>query len=157
MKLISVKNLLRAELGTTENFEMVEDIASFDLPEEIIGNTLSVKGKMMRLEDSVAVSGIGEASVGLICDRCLDNFDTSVKFRFEREYILDRKEQNEDDLYVDKYLNIDPGAELRDEIILAVPTQNFCKANCPGICLGCGVNLNHEACKCNNKETEIEE
>ena len=157
MKLISVKNLLRAELGTTENLEMVEDIASLDLPEEIIGNTLSVKGKVMRLEDSVVVSGTGNASVGLICDRCLDNFDTTVTFKFEREYILDRKEQNEDDLYVDKHLEIDLTPELRDEIILAVPTQNFCKTECPGICPYCGVNLNHETCKCDNKETEIEE
>lgn len=150
MKTISVKNLLRAELGTTEVFEMVEDISELDLPEEIEGHTLSVKGKIMRLEDSVGVSGKGNAAITLICDRCLDNFDTTVSFNFEREYILDRKEKTAEDLYVDKYLNIDLTTELRDEIILSVPTQNICKKDCAGICLGCGVGLNHEPCKCNN-------
>jgi len=148
MKLISVKNLLRAELGTSEKFELTEDISKIDLPEEIEGHLLSIQGKIMRLEDSVVVSGKGNASLTLICDRCLDNFDTSVSFNFEREYILDRKEKTEEDLYVDKYLNIDLTTELRDEIILAVPTQNFCRKDCPGICPGCGINLNHEACKC---------
>lgn len=148
MKPISVKNLLRSELGTTEKFEMEEDISGLDLPEEFEGHMLSVKGKVMRLEDSVVVSGTGNASLTLICDRCLDNFDTIISFKFEREYILDRKEQTEEDLYVDKYLNIDLTPQLRDEIVLSVPTQNICKEKCSGICLGCGVNLNHEACKC---------
>ena len=157
MKTISVKDLLRAELGTTETFEMVEDISQIDLPEEIEGHMLSVKGKVMRLEDSIGISGKGNAALTLICDRCLDNFDTNVSFNFEREYILDRKEKTEEDLYVDKYLNIDLGPELRDEIILAVPTQNICKKECAGICPGCGIGLNHDTCKCNNKETKIEE
>lgn len=157
MKLISVKNLLRAEVGTTEKFEIEEDISEFDLPEELEGRILSVKGKTMRLEDSVVISGTGNVSLGLICDRCLDNFDTSLSFNFEREYILDRKEKSEENLYVDKHLNIDLAPELRDEIILAVPTQNICKKDCKGICLGCGVDLNNEPCKCNNKKIEIEE
>jgi uncharacterized protein len=157
MKPISVKNLLQATIGTSENFEFVEDISKLDLPEEIQGHVLSVRGKVMRLDDSVAVAGTADASLTLICDRCLDNFDTSVNFRFEREYILDRKEKNEEDLYVDKYLNVDLTEELRGEIILSVPTQNFCAADCPGICPQCGVNLNHEPCKCNNKDTDIEE
>lgn len=148
MKLISVKNLLQAEIGTTENFELTEDVSKIDLPEEIEGHFLSARGKVMRLEDSVAVSGTGNAALTLICDRCLDNFDTNVSFKFEREYILDRKEKTEEDLYVDKYLNIDLTPELRDEVILAVPTQNFCKKDCGGICPGCGINLNHDTCKC---------
>jgi len=157
MKLISVKNLLRAEIGTTERFDMEEDVSQIDLPEEMEGHVLSVSGKVMRLDDSVVVSGKGQAALTLICDRCLDNFDTNVAFNFEREYILDRKEKTAEDLYVDKYLEIDLGPELRDEIILAVPTQNICKPDCAGICLGCGIGLNHDTCKCNNKETEIEE
>jgi uncharacterized protein len=157
MKLISVKNLLQAEIGTTEVFSMEEDISKLDLPEEMEGHILSVTGKVMRLDDSVAVHGTANVSLTLICDRCLDNFDTSVKFNFDREYILDRKEKNEEDLYVDKYLNVDLGEELRAEIILAVPTQNICKEICGGLCLGCGLNLNHETCKCNNKEAKTEE
>lgn len=150
MKLISVKNLLRAEIGTTERFEMTEDISDIDLPEEIEGHNLAVTGKIMRLDDSVGISGKGQAALTLICDRCLDNFDTSIAFSFEREYILDRKDKTDEDLYVDKYLNIDLGPELRDEIILAVPFQNICREDCAGICLGCGIGLNHDTCKCNN-------
>lgn len=157
MKLISVKNLFHAEVGTTEPFEMEEDITKLPLPEEIEGHKLSVHGKIMRLDESVMINGKAEASLGLICDRCLDNFDTSIKFSFDREYLLDRKEIVEENLYVDKHLEIDLTDELRDEIILAIPTQNICRKECGGICLGCGVNLNQESCKCKISKSGIEE
>jgi uncharacterized protein len=156
LKPINVKKLLHTEIGTTEKFEMEEDISTIDLPEELEGHTLSVKGKLILLEDSVVVSGVGNASLTLICGRCLDNFDKKIEFSFEREYMLDRKQKSEDNLYVDKYLNIDLTPELRTEIILAVPIQNICEDKCKGICIGCGVNLNHETCKC-NKKTKIGE
>jgi len=110
----------------------------------------------MLLDESVVASGKFQASVTLICDRCLDSFETEISFAFEREYFFDRKDMDEEKLYVDKYQNIDITDPLREEIILAIPTQNFCAQKCPGICPTCGVNLNHEACKCNNK-TGIEE
>lgn len=157
MKLINVKNLLNAEVGTSESFELNEDISTLDLPEEMIGHNMSLKGRMMRLDDSVVVSVEGSAALNLICDRCLDNFDTKINFKFEQEYMLDRKNQPDDVLCVDKYLNIDLTDELRTEIILAVPTKNICKKNCGGICMGCGVNLNHEECKCNNIKTGLGE
>jgi uncharacterized protein len=157
MKLINVKNLYQAEVGTTECFEIDEDIQTLGLPEEIEGHQVSGRLKVMLLDDSVVATGKFQASVTLICDRCLDSFETQVSFSFEREYFFDRKDVDEEKLYVDKYQNIDITEPMREEIILAIPTQNFCKEKCPGLCLTCGVNLNHEACKCNNKKTDIEE
>lgn len=157
MKLINVKNLYQAEVGTTESFDIEDDLKDLEFPEEIEAHAVSGHLKVMLLDDSVVASGKFEAEVMLICDRCLDTFETKISFPFEREYFFDRKDVDEEKLYVDKHQNIEIGEPLREEIILVVPIQNFCKEDCPGICPTCGVNLNHEACKCNNKKTDIEE
>jgi uncharacterized protein len=47
---------------------------------------------------------------------------------------------------------IDLGAELRDEILLAIPTQVLCKEDCAGLCPVCGENRNLVPCDCAEKQ-----
>jgi uncharacterized protein len=151
MQLLSVKNLYRQDVGATEKFDIAEDGKSFDFPEAIVVSEIRGKVTAFRLEDTVAVSGEYTADITLICDRCLDNFDTTVTFSFEREYTLDRKGESEEGLYVDKRGDVDLTGPIHDELLLAIPTQNFCNTDCQGICQGCGHNLNHEKCKCKDR------
>ncbi|MEI7616007.1 MAG: DUF177 domain-containing protein [Actinomycetota bacterium] len=149
MQEISVKEIFKKQMGASEDVELDFDPEQIDIPESIILKSLSGKAKLFRLEDSVMVTVKLKAELNLICDRCLDNFDTKVEFVTEREYLFDRKQDNENDEgYVDKYFNVDILPEVREELILAVPTKNLCKKDCAGICLTCGVNLNHQECKC---------
>ena len=151
MQPISVKNLYKLGLGATENATVSMDGGELDFPESVIVGNISGKMTMMRLEESVAVKAELTAEVNLICDRCLDNFDTEVSFGFDAEYLFDRKAKSEDGLYADKYLNIDISEPVHDELLLEIPTQNFCSQSCKGICPGCGNNLNHEECVCKMK------
>ena len=43
---------------------------------------------------------------------------------------------------------INLGALLLQELILALPIKVLCKPGCKGICPGCGTNLNLESCGC---------
>lgn len=43
---------------------------------------------------------------------------------------------------------IDLGAAVREELILAVPQYVECREGCRGICGGCGTDLNTGACRC---------
>ncbi len=157
MNLINVKNLYQAEVGTTESFDIEIDLEGLDFPEEIEIHKVTGRLKVMLLEDSVTTNGTFEVDITLICDRCLDSFETKINFTLDREFFFDRKEMDKEKLYVDKYQNINISDPVREEIIMAIPIQNFCMVNCPGICPTCGENLNKEACKCNNKKTDIEE
>jgi len=148
MQLSSVKNLFRCETGETIQFDVSEPGEQFGFPEQIEVTKIVGKVTAIKLDDSIVASGNFVADATLICDRCLDNFPGKIKFSFEREYALDRKGESEDGLYVDKLGNIDLTNAIHDELLLAVPTQNFCKDDCPGICQGCGQNLNHEKCTC---------
>jgi uncharacterized protein len=144
----SVKNLYQKEIGSSESFRLDENLADFELTEAVIGHSLKGDLKAIRLEDSVVVAGELAAEVNLICDRCLCNFDKKIGFSFEREFFFDRKDMLPENLYADKYLNIDLTESLREEILLNIDTKNICKVDCKGICPNCGVDLNTEACLC---------
>ncbi len=71
------------------------------------------------------------------CSRCLEG----VEYPFSAEYKFDYE--------VDKNTEfIDIGEDIRQEIILGLPTKILCRDDCRGICLHCGANLNEEECGC---------
>ena len=37
---------------------------------------------------------------------------------------------------------------LKEQILLALPVKQLCRANCKGLCPQCGKNLNVESCNC---------
>ena len=43
---------------------------------------------------------------------------------------------------------VDLGELVREAVVLDMDTKHLCSENCEGLCSGCGVNLNHEACRC---------
>ena len=49
---------------------------------------------------------------------------------------------------------VDIRDNIREEVILDYPLKPLCKADCRGICPGCGVNLNIEECKCGVKNSK---
>jgi len=49
---------------------------------------------------------------------------------------------------------INLGALLWQELVLALPIKVLCKAECKGICPECGKNLNQESCACDNEKLD---
>ncbi len=37
---------------------------------------------------------------------------------------------------------------LKEQVLLALPVKQVCRANCKGLCPHCGSNLNTESCEC---------
>ncbi len=91
------------------------------------------------------------------CDRCGEQ--TSGRLHGEFVYLVTtRKEaaaapENEcrDEDAITLYLSepiIDVGAILQEQALLAIPWKILCRADCKGICAGCGVVLNDDRCRC---------
>ena len=91
------------------------------------------------------------------CSRCLKDFTFALNKSFD--FVLspdaaktDRKiaELSREDLGLSTYsteeINLAP--LIREQVMLALPTRPLCEESCRGLCGGCGVNLNHEACLC---------
>ncbi len=152
MEKIDTKKLLIAETGAKQAAEISETLKGFDLPETVEGKRVIGRVVITKLDDSLLVKGDFVAGVILICDRCLENFKAHIPFRLERDYNIDRSQASAEELFVDKYGQIDLTEPIREEIILNIPLHNLCSEKCLGICQGCGVNLNNEKCCCKNKK-----
>ena len=98
------------------------------------------------------LKGIGSVTVGIPCDRCLEQ--VAVKIPYEIEQKLDMKKSDTErvqdldendyltgmDLYVDRLVYL--------EVLMSWPLKVLCREDCKGICSRCGKNLNKGSCGC---------
>jgi uncharacterized protein len=92
---------------------------------------------------NVRIKGEIEGIFELVCDRCADSFLQNKKIELDEIFELSTKELS------DRLVDLD--SKVRDIVVMSFPIKILCNENCKGICLGCGVNLNKEKCKCVNK------
>ena len=89
----------------------------------------------------------GSASVPILtsCARCLDDVRTVIAVRdlcFHFEKVRD--------------LEVDLTDDVREELLLAIPSCFYCSPDCKGVCPSCGINLNHGSCACASRPAEPE-
>jgi DUF177 domain-containing protein len=109
----------------------------------------------------ILVRGHLEGTLPLSCSRCLETYDAPVDADFDLllepgpEPSVLEEELIADDLDLDFYEGdtIDLERYLREQILLMVPLKPLCAETCKGICPRCGVDLNHEPCRCQAEET----
>ena len=87
----------------------------------------------------------GSASVPILtsCARCLDDVRTVIAVKdlcFHFEKVRD--------------LEVDLTDDVREELLLAIPSCFYCSPDCKGVCPSCGVNLNHGSCACASRPAE---
>jgi len=107
----------------------------------------------------------GEFSVPLqfTCDRCAEPFRTEIIDRFDLIYEPEPEavagqeiaiKHSESEIGYYKW----PGFELNDileeQVLLAVPMQRLCRADCKGICPVCGQNRNEQDCSCQSSPAD---
>jgi len=91
------------------------------------------------------------------CSRCLAGYRFALEKQFE--FVLspnpsrcERRAEalRSDELGLSYYATeeIDLAPLIREQVLLALPTRPLCDDTCRGLCGGCGVNLNDEACVC---------
>lgn len=153
---VELKDLLEGEVVLdfvedaiqSEIFSKEDDIHFL---EKISGHIKFKKAGAMILTD-----GNLKTSVKLTCGLCLNEFDYDIDVLFRVVYSPKPKkigvevELTKEDLdiayFSDEFIN--PSEEIRDAIILDIPFNPRCKANCLGLCPRCGTNLNIEKCSC---------
>ena len=82
--------------------------------------------------------GTLEQDFDAVCSRCGSDFDFTVS-------VPDFLASVETD---EKTEFVDLTDELRQSIILGLPTYPVCRADCRGVCPTCGKNLNEGPCAC---------
>ena len=84
------------------------------------------------------VRGTLEQDFDAVCNRCGGDFDFTAKVPdFVTSVEVDEKTEF-----------VDLTDEVRESIILSLPTYPVCREDCRGVCPTCGKNLNEGSCSC---------
>jgi uncharacterized protein len=123
----------------------------------------TVSGEIRQKGRRVHVCGRLAARVQLECDRCLKLVELPVDSEFKLEYVTAEDYQaqqavelTEEDLDLSVFDGdvIDINELVTEELLLAVPDQVLCNANCKGICAICGADRNSTDCECATKQVD---
>ncbi len=149
-----------ANVGTVAKMiEAVFDPAEIDLEGEIVTLTgkAEFRGETRRLDGKAHVCGTIQVDGIIACTRCLEPIARHFEISFDDVF----EESNNEDAEHDKELaleeldvslandgKIDLADVVREQILLAIPEQIFCKDDCKGLCPKCGANLNLIDCMC---------
>jgi uncharacterized protein len=158
---LSVKALQVRKVRFTEDFLP----GQIDFLENTIRQItpLHVDGEAELVSESLAEIRIrGKLAVGMECDcdRCLE----PTKFPVESEFDLFYSPMTTEDVPGEVALKsgdtevsfyegggVELEEVLREHILLTLPMQKFCRADCKGICQQCGQNHNAGPCDCDAK------
>jgi uncharacterized protein len=124
---------------------------------------VSVTGEVQRHSAEIDVKGHIAAPVEIDCSRCLNPVaqDLAIDFRVSyvtpENFAVDKeREVLADDLDTDVLDSdrLDMNEVVREQILLNLPEQVFCRPDCKGICPGCGVDRNLTDCECDLEGTD---
>ncbi len=111
-----------------------------------------------RNSETVLLEGKLEGQRTAACDRCGEQVTEKLVCDFvylvttrKEEALKEREIECTDEDVITLYLKeteIDVDEILREQAYLANPLRTLCSEDCKGICAGCGVVLNNEACCC---------
>jgi uncharacterized protein len=141
----NVAQLLKEPTGSSRSYN-VEQVGENDI------NFINGEVVLIHTNRGIFVRGKMNASVRVICSRCLRPIDCNVNFDFEEEALPIASEASSgyhnDNLTIDDTHMIDLAEAVRQYVWLTIPAKPLCKFDCAGICSACGKDLNQGPCKC---------
>lgn len=107
--------------------------------------------------EEIRVNGRLSVTLQMECDRCTEPFKQDTVQEFDLSYLPMPETTPGAEIAIgpgDSNVGFydGPGLELNDilmeQVILALPLQRLCRADCQGICPTCGQDRNERVCDC---------
>ena len=136
----------------------VEQNSEFEINEPI-----NINFQIGKVKGEVIAKGDIQFSVKQGCSLCLDEFVSKIRSTFELEFksLIPAIEESEIELEKEelnvvwlKGSEIDLFEIIREQVFLSIPMKPVCKAECLGLCLKCGSNLNINKCNCQTEKID---
>ena len=136
---------------------------SLDIETAKLKNVVKVEAELTKRIVQTDVKGEIFAELETECSRCLQAADLKLKIPFEAAFVMAENyteakeaELKEDDLDVSIFNGdkIDVTELVREQLLLNLPEQAFCREDCQGLCEKCGANLNLIDCNCEDGEVD---
>jgi DUF177 domain-containing protein len=160
IKEMEVRKIAFAETWTPNGFDFADSGVIQQGP-------LTAQGVAELLPDTggeVRVQGRVQANLETECDRCLGRASFPIDAPFDLFYrpVTETAEDGEEEAIDEGEAEMGfyqlPGLELediiREQLLLQLPMQRVCSAECKGICPICGANRNEGACKCEGQHAD---
>lgn len=105
------------------------------------GGDLDLDVRLEGVAEGVLVTATVTAPLAGECARCLEEFSSAMRVRFQELFAYDATGEAEDDGYLldGDLLDLEPA--VRDALVLELPLSPLCDIGCPGLCSQCGVRL----------------
>ncbi len=142
---------------------LAADTIDLEVENARVVGPLDIKAEVRKFSAGFELSGRLSGSVEITCDRCLEPVRTAVNINLDLEFAPSKQHQGETSLELhagDMKLDAIEGSEIdlaevaREQILLDLPQQFFCKDDCKGLCEKCGTNLNLKDCDCEEDEID---
>ena len=145
----------------------IEEEVSAEVFSEGAGLTLAQPARVSvnarKIHGGFHVKAEATAEIKCECVRCLEPTVCQTTGKFDIVY----QPFNSDDEYTQKQLEdrdlgirffkgneIDLAPEIRQTVLLNLPTKPMCSSDCKGLCPNCGANRNQEQCGCEEERRE---
>jgi len=145
------------------DFELMPEEIDLDSDDAKLKTAASVRGKLTKHIAQTDVEGTIRAELEIECTRCLEKIDKKFEIPFEAAFVAPENytqakeaELNAGDLDVSvlEGNEIDLTELVREQILLNLPEQVFCREDCKGLCEKCGANRNLINCNCLENEVD---
>lgn len=100
-------------------------------------------------KNKISLKGETSLTLGLTCDRCLEEVPWVCRIEVEKEY---DKSDEHDEWNQESFIegnNLDVDRLIYEELLPKIPMKILCSEECKGICPVCGANQNKKKCGCN--------
>jgi uncharacterized protein len=147
------------KLFITENYTLPIDY-SVDFSElEYMGEyplkkPVTIKGKVTNRAGLVTLTLSMVYVFSAPCDRCGLPTETEYEVTLEKSLAPEIAGEDNDEIILVEDLKLDLDELVYTEIIISLPMKHLCRADCKGICSGCGKNLNEGECNCSTKQID---
>ncbi len=151
--------------GSSKVFEFrvrPEDL-DLDMPSVTIKGDIQARVEVARHAAQTDVSGVITGSSEIECTRCLKPVERPIDIRFDVSFVTEENYTDSKETEVrDAELEVavfegeilDLGELVREQILLDLPEQIFCREDCKGLCPKCGVDRNLIDCNCDDDEID---
>ncbi len=113
-----------------------------------VTGSLQVSGAVRNMADALMLEGTVTATLSLNCDRCTKPFTQKKSVSLDTLLATELENEENDDIILLDGTELDLDELATTAFILAMDMKNLCSEDCKGLCSGCGVDLNVEACRC---------
>ncbi len=140
---INVGFIINATVGYTREFDF--EFAQYkddDLSLNLVRGEITIS----RAAQGLLAEGNFEANTPLECVKCLTEYQQAVQWQFSEFFAFKEENITESGLLVPDDAQIDFKELFREFAILEFPIRPVCMADCKGLCIECGINLNQSDC-----------